>query len=102
MIALKELSIRGDFRTTVEYIIRLIETSAFQNNKFDTSWLDNLITDKVQTEGPDTLLGVICGSLHVADQTVQNSFQHFQATLERLVVQECTLGWVGLRKVHSG
>ena len=32
MIALKELSIRGDFRTTVEYLITLLETDTFQQN----------------------------------------------------------------------
>ena len=30
VIALKELSIRGDFRTTVEYLITLLETETFQ------------------------------------------------------------------------
>lgn len=30
VIALKELSIRGDFRTTVEYLITLLETPSFQ------------------------------------------------------------------------
>lgn len=30
VIALKELSIRGDFRTTVEYLITLLETEKFQ------------------------------------------------------------------------
>lgn len=30
VIALKELSIRGDFRTTVEYLITLLETKTFQ------------------------------------------------------------------------
>ena len=28
VVALKELSIRGDFRTTVEYLIKLLETPA--------------------------------------------------------------------------
>ena len=48
MIALKELSIRGDFRTTVEYLIKLLETDHFQNNTIDTGWLDKLIVEKVQ------------------------------------------------------
>lgn len=30
VVALKELSIRGDFRTTVEYLITLLETKSFQ------------------------------------------------------------------------
>ena len=50
VVALKELSIRGDFRTTVEYLTNLLETENFQNNDIDTSWLDNLIAEKVQVE----------------------------------------------------
>ena len=48
MVALKELSIRGDFRTTVEYLTKLLETESFQNNGCDTGWLDSLISEKVQ------------------------------------------------------
>lgn len=47
VIALKELSIRGDFRTTVEYLTKLLETDEFQNNKITTGWLDRLIAEKV-------------------------------------------------------
>ena len=47
VLALKELSIRGDFRTTVEYLITLLETDAFHRNQFDTGWLDQLIAEKV-------------------------------------------------------
>ena len=46
-MALKELSIRGDFLTTVEYLIKLLETQNFQQNDLDTGWLDMLIADKV-------------------------------------------------------
>lgn len=48
---MKELSIRGDFRTTVEYLIKLLETESFRNNDIDTGWLDYLIAEKVQV-GP--------------------------------------------------
>lgn len=48
MVALKELSIRGDFLTTVEYLIKLLETKSFQVNELDTGWLDTLIADKVR------------------------------------------------------
>lgn len=48
VIALKELSIRGDFRTTVEYLVKLLETEKFQNNMINTGWLDHLIAEKVQ------------------------------------------------------
>jgi acetyl-CoA carboxylase/biotin carboxylase 1 len=43
VVALKELSIRGDFRTTVEYLITLLETSDFEDNTITTAWLDGLI-----------------------------------------------------------
>lgn len=48
VVAMKELSIRGDFRTTVEYLIKLLETECFRNNDIDTGWLDHLIAEKVQ------------------------------------------------------
>ena len=83
VIALKELSIRGDFRTTVEYLIKLLETEHFQGNSFHTGWLDKLIAEKVQAEKPDTMLGVICGALHAAVKTINNSFTHFKNTLDR-------------------
>lgn len=83
VVALKELSIRGDFRTTVEYLIKLLETEEYQNNKISTAWLDKLISEKVQAEKPPTMLGVICGVLHIGDQTITNSFQDFQASLEK-------------------
>ncbi|XP_048240447.1 acetyl-CoA carboxylase-like isoform X4 [Haliotis rufescens] len=83
VVALKELSIRGDFRTTVEYLIKLLETESFQGNTITTAWLDKLISDKVQAEKPDTMLGVICGALHIADQRILGSFQDFQTSLER-------------------
>ena len=78
-----ELSIRGDFRTTVEYLITLLETEDFQRNNISTTWLDAMIAQRFKSEKPDPLLAVICGSLHVADQTILNSFQHFQTSLER-------------------
>ncbi|XP_069727330.1 acetyl-CoA carboxylase 2 isoform X1 [Phaenicophaeus curvirostris] len=83
VVALKELSIRGDFRTTVEYLIRLLETESFQNNEIDTGWLDHLIAEKVQAEKPDTMLGVVCGALNVADATFRTCMTDFLHSLER-------------------
>ncbi|KAJ7416156.1 Acetyl-CoA carboxylase [Willisornis vidua] len=83
VVALKELSIRGDFRTTVEYLIKLLETESFQNNEIDTGWLDHLIAEKVQAEKPDTMLGVVCGALNVADAAFRTCMTDFLHTLER-------------------
>lgn len=48
MVALRDSSIRGDFRTTVEYLIMLMETDEFLDNTFHTGWLDQLIAMKAQ------------------------------------------------------
>ena len=56
-LALKELSIRGDISTTVDYISKLIELDDFIANNIDTGWLDALIKSEamsiVQTESVD-------------------------------------------------
>ncbi|XP_073990348.1 acetyl-CoA carboxylase isoform X5 [Rhodnius prolixus] len=104
VVALKELSIRGDFRTTVEYLITLLETECFQLNTIDTQWLDILIAEKVQSEKPDILLGVICGALHIADRKVLDAFQSFQNSLERGQIQGSnTLDHiVNIELIHEG
>ncbi|KAL3794777.1 hypothetical protein HJC23_012787 [Cyclotella cryptica] len=43
VLALKELSIRGDISTTVDYISKLIELNDFIENNIDTGWLDGII-----------------------------------------------------------
>lgn len=47
VMALKDLSIRGDFRTPVEYVIKMVESAEFKKNEIHTRWLDLLIEDKV-------------------------------------------------------
>ncbi|XP_047447248.1 acetyl-CoA carboxylase isoform X2 [Mugil cephalus] len=83
VVAMKELSIRGDFRTTVEYLIKLLETESFRNNDIDTGWLDHLIAEKVQAERPETMLGIVCGALHVADASFRKSMSDYLHSLER-------------------
>lgn len=87
VIALKELSIRGDFRTTVEYLITLLEANRFLDNTIDTAWLDALIAERVQSGKPDVLLGVICGALHIADRQLSEAFTNFQTSLEKGQIQ---------------
>ncbi|XP_063979421.1 acetyl-CoA carboxylase isoform X2 [Diachasmimorpha longicaudata] len=87
VIALKELSIRGDFRTTVEYLITLLETESFQINSIDTAWLDALIAERVRSDKPDVLLAVTCGALHIADRTITAAFTGFQTALDRGHIQ---------------
>jgi acetyl-CoA carboxylase/biotin carboxylase 1 len=85
VVALKELSIRGDFRTTVEYLVTLLEKEDFQQNRFDTNWLDVLIAERVKPGKPNTFLAIVCAALHIVEQTIANAFSQFQASLERFV-----------------
>jgi acetyl-CoA carboxylase / biotin carboxylase 1 len=78
VVALKELSIRGDFRTTVEYLIKLLELEAFEENTITTGWLDSLISSKLTAERPDTTLAVLCGAVtkaHLASETCWNEYR---------------------------
>jgi len=45
VLALKELSIRGDISTTVDYVSKLIELDDFVENNIDTGWLDRIIKE---------------------------------------------------------
>lgn len=51
VLALKELSIRGDISTTVDYISKLIELEDFVSNSIDTGWLDGIIKENVDGMG---------------------------------------------------
>jgi acetyl-CoA carboxylase/biotin carboxylase 1 len=78
VVALKELSIRGDFRTTVEYLIKLLETPAFEDNTITTAWLDELISKRLTAERPDPMIAVICGAVtkaHIASEACMSEYR---------------------------
>lgn len=83
VLALKELSIRGDIRTTVEYLIKLLEMEAFRENRITTSWLDTLIAEKVAAEKPPTDLAVIIGAICRAHMDFTERAEFFTRCLER-------------------
>lgn len=83
IVALKELSIRGDFRTTVEYLIKLLETPAFEGNTITTGWLDELISSKLTVERPDPMLAVVCGAVAKAHIASEACVQEYQNSLEK-------------------
>ena len=91
VVALKELSIRGDFRTIVEHLVMILEKREFRDNSFNTGWLDELIAAKEMAEKPDLNLTLICGALNLADQMIQTNFQSFKSSLERGQTQPASL-----------
>lgn len=83
VVALKELSIRGDFRTTVEYLIKLLETPDFEQNKITTGWLDELISKKLTVERPDMFVAVICGAATKAHIASEANLEEVRVSLEK-------------------
>ncbi|KAF2868139.1 acetyl-CoA carboxylase [Massariosphaeria phaeospora] len=83
VVALKELSIRGDFRTTVEYLIKLLETPAFEDNTITTGWLDELISKKLTAERPDAMVAVISGAVTKAHIASEACISEYKTGLEK-------------------
>lgn len=83
VVALKELSIRGDFKTTVEYLIKLLETSDFEDNTITTGWLDELISKKLTAERPDPNIAVLCGAVTKAHIISEEARQQYIQSLEK-------------------
>lgn len=83
VIALKELSIRGDFRTTIEYLVKLLETPAFEDNTITTGWLDQLISNKLTAERPDPIVAVLCGAVTKAHLASEGGFEEYRKGLEK-------------------
>lgn len=83
VVALKELSIRGDFRTTIEYLIKLLQTPAFEGNTITTGWLDELISNKLTAERPDPMLAVVCGAVTKAHVASESCIAEYRTSLEK-------------------
>ena len=58
VLALKELSIRGDIRTTTEYLVDLLESSEYASNTFNTRYAHSA-TDRLGCEAVHSLSLVV-------------------------------------------
>ena len=77
ILALKEIEVRGEIRTTVEYLVQLLETKEFIENTIDTSWLDGIIREqsvKIEVEA----------DLVVTSAAIHKAFQHVREGMEEL------------------
>lgn len=84
VVALRELSIRGDIRTTIEYLPKVLETEDFKANHIDTTWLERVMAGQtVQVEKPPTNLVIILAAAYRAHTTSSTSYNEYMATLER-------------------
>ena len=49
VVALKEIKIRGEIRTIVDYAIEMVQSPDFVNNEINTGWLDSRIASQVSS-----------------------------------------------------
>ena len=93
LVALKELTIRGDIRTTTEYIIKLMQSVDFTNNNIDTDWLDGRIANRAQLSiEEDKLYGQPPELVAVCGAALQG-YQHFE-TRDQNYIQDLSVGQV--------
>jgi len=86
VLALKEIEVRGEIRTTVEYLVQLLETDAFKQNTIDTSWLDGILKEKsVYVETPPHLV--------VSSAAILKAFQHVKSE-SQVVIESFQKGQV--------
>jgi len=83
VLALKELFIMGDIRTTVEYLGELLETEEFKQNTIDTAWLDGLIAAKSVSVEVDPEAAVINAAVYRGYTQVQDAIESFKGALEK-------------------
>ena len=83
VMALKELFIMGEIRTTVEYLGELLETDAFKQNTIDTAWLDGLIKEKSVAVEVEPGSAVINAAVYRAYNQVRSIVTDFKDALAK-------------------
>ncbi|GBG29850.1 Acetyl-CoA carboxylase [Hondaea fermentalgiana] len=82
-MALHDLSIRGEIRTTIEYLKDLIESEDYVNNKFNTAWLDARIKSNIAVSKMDPLTIALVGGVCTAHREIAARGADYMSMLER-------------------
>ncbi|KAH7276946.1 hypothetical protein KP509_39G027900 [Ceratopteris richardii] len=83
VLGLKELQIRGEIRTNVDYTVDLIHAQEYRENKFHTGWLDSRIAMRIRAERPPWFLSVIGGALCKASMLTSGRVSEYVGYLEK-------------------
>lgn len=83
VIALSELFVRGDIRTSAEFLVQLLEHPEYIKNSFNTAWLDGIIAKKPEVKKPNPLLVVTCGAVYTLHRKVAANREKFLWFIER-------------------
>eukprot|EP00892_Ulva_mutabilis_P004884 jgi/Ulvmu1/2768/UM014_0226.1 len=83
VVALKELRIRGEIRTLVDYVADMLQEPAFVGNNIHTGWLDGRIAAQVRVERPPWHLSVIAGAVDAALNQASANVSEYLKYLEK-------------------
>ncbi|CAH9078511.1 unnamed protein product [Cuscuta europaea] len=83
VLGLKEIQIRGEIHTNVDYTIDLLHASDYRDNKIHTGWLDSRIAMRVRAERPPWYLSVVGGALYKASASSAATVSEYVGYLEK-------------------
>nr|ASZ00196.1 acetyl-CoA carboxylase 1 [California macrophylla] len=83
VLGLKEIQIRGEIRTNVDYTIDLLHALDYKENKIHTGWLDSRIAMRVRAERPPWYLSVVGGALFKASTSSAAMVSDYVGYLEK-------------------
>ncbi|XP_031498417.1 acetyl-CoA carboxylase 1-like isoform X2 [Nymphaea colorata] len=83
VLGLKEVQIRGEIRTNVDYSIDLLHAAEYRDNKIHTGWLDSRIAMRVRAERPPWYISVVAGALFKAWSASAATVSEYVGYLEK-------------------
>ncbi|KAK9757286.1 hypothetical protein RND81_01G153500 [Saponaria officinalis] len=83
VLGLKEIQIRGEIHTNVDYTIDLLHASDYRDNKIHTGWLDSRIAMRVRAERPPWYISVVGGALYKACASSAATVSEYIGYLEK-------------------
>uniref|UniRef100_A0A8R7RE32 biotin carboxylase n=3 Tax=Triticum TaxID=4564 RepID=A0A8R7RE32_TRIUA len=83
VLGLKEIQIRGEIRTNVDYTVDLLNAAQYQENKIHTGWLDSRIAMHVKAESPPWYLSVVGGALYEASSRSSSAVTDYVGYLSK-------------------
>ncbi|XP_057531974.1 acetyl-CoA carboxylase 1-like [Amaranthus tricolor] len=83
ILGLKEIQIRGEIRTNVDYTIDLLNCLDYRENQIHTGWLDSRIAMRVRAERPPWYISVVGGGLYKASTSSAATVSEYIGYLEK-------------------
>ncbi|XP_024374276.1 acetyl-CoA carboxylase 1 [Physcomitrium patens] len=83
VLGLKELHIRGEIHTNVDYTVDILHAPEYRDNKIHTGWLDSRIAMRVRAERPPWEISVVGGALYKASRLIAARVTEYIGYLEK-------------------